>query len=66
MTNYRTNLEGNISSKGLSRQELKLRVARRKGDPKMIVGAQSQLPRVEGVTFQTLHLKGKEIFGSTK
>jgi hypothetical protein len=66
MTNYRTYTKGNLLKIGLSRQELKIRVARRSGDPKKIVDTFSQLPNMEGVTARILHLKGKETFGSTK
>jgi hypothetical protein len=41
-------------------------VARRSGDPKKIEEALSQLPRVEVATTRIPHLKGEEIFGSTK
>jgi hypothetical protein len=50
----------------LSKQELKLRVARRSGDPKKIVEALSQLLGVEVATTWIPHVKGEEIFGSTK
>jgi hypothetical protein len=66
MTNYRAYLKGNFSRKGSSRQELKLRAARRSVDPKKIIDALSQLPGVEGVTTQISHLESKDIFGSTK
>jgi hypothetical protein len=36
MTNYRAYLKGKASGTGLSKQELKLRAARRSGDPKKI------------------------------
>jgi hypothetical protein len=45
---------------------LKLRAARRSGDPKKITEVLSQLPGVEVATTRILHLEGKEIFGSTK
>jgi hypothetical protein len=66
MTNYRAYFKGKSSGTGPSRQELKLRMARRSGNPKKIVEALSQLPRVEVSTTQIPHLEGKEIFGSTK
>jgi hypothetical protein len=63
---YRAYFKGKSSGTGPSRQELKLRMARRSGNPKKIVEALSQLPRVEVSTTQIPHLEGKEIFGSTK
>jgi hypothetical protein len=66
MTNYRAYLKGKSSGTGPSKQELKLRAARRSGDPKKIVEALSQLLGVEVATTRILHLEGKEIFGSTK
>jgi len=45
---------------------LKLRVARRSGDPKKMVEALNILPGVEGVRTRIPHLEGEEIFGSTK
>jgi hypothetical protein len=47
MTNYRAYLKGKASGTGPSKQELKLRAARRSGDPKKIEEALSQLPGVE-------------------
>jgi hypothetical protein len=66
MTNYRAYLKGKSFGTGPSKQELKLRAARRSGDPKKIVEALSQLPGVEVATTRIPHLEGKEIFGSTK
>jgi hypothetical protein len=66
MTNFRAYLKGKASGTGPSRQELKLRAARRSGDPKKIVEALNQLPRVEVATIRISHLEGEEIFGSTK
>jgi hypothetical protein len=66
MTNYRAYLKGKASGTGLSKQELKLRAARRSGDPKKIEDAFSQLLRVEMATTWIPHLEGKEIFGNTK
>jgi hypothetical protein len=66
MTNYRAYLKGKASGTGPSKQELKLRAARRSGDPKKIEEALIQLSRVEVATTQIPHLEGKEIFGSTK
>jgi hypothetical protein len=65
-TEGKLGFKGNIFGTCPSRQELKLRAARCSGDPKKIVGALSQLPGVEGVTTQILHLEGEEIFGNTK
>jgi hypothetical protein len=66
MTNYRAYLKGKASGTGPSKQELKLRAARRSGDPKKIDEALNQLPGVEVATTQIPHLEGKEILGSTK
>jgi hypothetical protein len=66
MTNYRAYLKGKASGAGPSKQELKLKAARRSGDPKKIEDALSQLPGVEVATTRISHLEGEEIFGSTK
>jgi hypothetical protein len=66
MTNYRAYLKGKASGTGPSKQELKLRAARRSGDPKKIEEALSKLPGVEVATTQIPHLEGEEIFGNTK
>jgi hypothetical protein len=66
MTNYRAYFKGKASGTGLTKQELKLRAARRSGDPKKIEEALSQLPGVEVATTRIPHLEGEEIFGSTK
>jgi hypothetical protein len=60
MINYKA------SGTGPSKQELKLRAARRSSDPKKITEALNQLPGVEVATTRIPHLEGKEIFGSTK
>jgi hypothetical protein len=64
ITNYRAYLKGKASGTGLSKQELKLRTARRSGDPKKIEEVLSQLPEVEVATTRIPHLEGEEIFGS--
>jgi hypothetical protein len=66
MTNYRSYLKGKALRTGSSKQELKLRVARRTNDPKKIEEVLSQLPGVEVATTRILHLEGEEIFGNTK
>jgi hypothetical protein len=66
MTNYMAYLKGKASGTGPSKQELKLRAARRSGDPKKIEEALSQLLGVEVATTRIPHLEGEEIFGSTK
>jgi hypothetical protein len=66
MTNYKAYLKGKASGTGPSKQELKLRAARRSDDPKKIEEALSQLPGVEVATTWIPHLEGEEIFGSTK
>jgi len=66
MTNYRAYLKGHASGSGLSEGELKLRVARRSGDPKKIVEALNTLPGAQDIGSRIPHLEGEEIFGSTK
>ena len=66
MTNYRAYLKGHASGSGPSKGELKLRAARRSGDPKKIAEALNSLPGSEGVGTRIPHLEGEEIFGSTK
>ena len=66
MTNYRAYLKGYASRSGSSKGELRLRVARRSGDPKKIAQALNTLPEAEGVGTRVPHLEGEETFGSTK
>jgi hypothetical protein len=66
MTNYRAYLKGKSFGTIPSKQELKLRVARRSGDPKKIAEALNQLLGVEVATTWISHLEGEEIFGNTK
>ena len=66
MTNYRAYLKGYASGSGLSKGELRLRAARRSGDPKKIAEVLNTLPRAEGVGTRIPHLEGEETFGSTK
>jgi hypothetical protein len=66
MTNYRAYLKGKASGTGPSKQELRLRAARRSSNPKKIKEALSQLPGVEVATTRIPHLEGEEIFGNTK
>ena len=66
MTNYRAYLKGYASGSGPSKGELRLRAARRSGDPKKIAEALNTLPGAEGVGTRVPHLEGEEIFGSTK
>jgi hypothetical protein len=66
MTNCRAYLKGKASGTGPSKQELKLRVARRSSDPKKIEEALSQLLGVEVATTRIPHLEGEEIFGNMK
>jgi hypothetical protein len=66
MINYRAYLKGKASGTGPTKQELKLRAARRSSDPKKIEEALSQLPGMEVATTRIPHLQGEEIFGSTK
>jgi len=65
MTNYRVFLKGHTYGSGLSKEELKLRVARRSGDPKKIAEALNTLSGAEGIGTRVPHLEGEEIFGST-
>jgi len=62
MTNYRGYLRGHASGSGPSKEELKLKAARRSGDPKKMVEALNTLLGVEGVGTRILHLEGEEIF----
>ena len=66
MMNYQAYLKGYASRLGPSKGELRLRAARRSGDPKKIVEALNALPGVEGVGTRIPHLEGEETFGSTK
>ena len=66
MTKYMACFKGKSLRTSLSRQELKLRVARCSGDPKKIVEVLSQFLGVEVATTWIPHVKGEEIFGSTK
>ena len=66
MTNYRAYLKGYASGSGPSKGELRLRAARRSGDPKKIAEALNALPRAEGVGTKIPHLEREETFGSTK
>ena len=66
MTNYWAYLKGYASGSGPSKGELRLRSARRSGDPKKIAEALNTLPRAEGVGTRIPHLEGEETFGSTK
>ena len=66
MTNYRAYLKGYALGSGPSKGELRLRAARRSGDPKKIAEALNSLPGAEGVGTRIPHLEGEETFGSTK
>ena len=66
MTNYRAYLKGYASGSGPSKEELRLRAARRSGYPKKIAEALNKLPGAEGVGTKIPHLEGEETFGSTK
>ncbi len=66
MTNYRSFLNGKTSRSGPSKEELKLRGARRSGDPKKIAEALNVLPGAADVGTRVPHLEGEEIFGSSK
>ena len=66
MTNYRVYPKGYVSGSRPSKGELRLRDARRSGDPKKIAEALNTLPRAEGVGTRIPHLEGEETFGSTK
>jgi len=59
-------LEGIGSESGPFKEELKLRAAHCSKDPKKIVEVLNTLPGSEGVRIRIPHLKGEEIFGSTK
>ena len=66
MTNYPAYLKGYASGSRPSKGELRLRAARRSGDPKKIVEVLNTLLGAEGVGTRIPHLKGEETFGSTK
>ena len=66
MTNYRAYLKGYASGSGSSKGELRLRAARRSGDPKKIAEALNTLPEAEGVGTRVPHLEREETFRSTK
>ena len=66
MTNYRAYPKGYASESGPSKGELRLRAARRSGDPKKIAEALNTLPGAMGVGTRIPHLEREETFGSTK
>jgi hypothetical protein len=66
MTNYRAFLKGKTTRSGPSMEELKLRGARRSGDPKKIAEALNVLPGAVDVATRVPHLEGEEVFGSSK
>jgi hypothetical protein len=66
MTNYKAYLKDKASGTSPSKQELRRRAARCRGDPKKIEEALSQLLGVEVATTRIPHLEDEEIFGSTK
>jgi len=66
VTNYHAYLRGHAFGKGPSKGKLKLRVVRESRCPKKNVEALNTLSRIEGVGTKAPHLKGEEIFGSTK
>ena len=66
MTNYRAYLKGYASGSGPSKGELRLRAARRSGDPKKIAEALNTLLGAKSVGTRIPHLEGEETFGSTK
>ena len=66
MTNYRAYLKGHASESGPSKEELRLRAARRSRDPKKIAKALNTLLGAKGVGTRIPHLEGEETFGSTK
>ena len=64
--NYHVYLKGYASGSRPSKGELRLRTARRSGDPKKIAEALNTLLGAEGVGTRIPHLEGEETFGSTK
>ena len=66
MTNYWAYLKGYASRSGPLKGELRLRAAKRSGDPKKIAEALNTLLGAEGVGTRIPHLEGEETFGSTK
>jgi len=66
MTNYRAFLKGHTCEYGPSKEELKLRAARRNGNPKKIAKALNTLFGAQGIGTRVPHLEGKGIFGNSK
>ena len=62
MTNYRAYLKRYASGSGPSKGRLRLRAARRSGDPKKIAEVLNTLPGAEGVGTRIPHLEGEETF----
>jgi len=59
-------LKGKASKLGPSKEELKLKGARRSGNPKKIVEALNVFPEAANIATYFPHLEGEEVFGSSK
>ena len=66
ITNYRFWLEGGFLGKGPYQTSLKLKVAVRTGDPKLLVEAMRSYHGAEDLNIRNCALEGSELFGSTK
>jgi len=66
MINYYAYLRSHALESGLSKEELKFRVARHSKDPKKIAEVLNTLFGIKGVGTRVPHLEEEEIFGSTK
>lgn len=65
-TNYHAYLKGDQSGTGPHKDELKLRAARRSGNPRTIAEAVSTYSGGDFLNTRIPHLEGEEIFGSSK
>ena len=66
IVNYRSWLRGGPTGKGLDSASLKLKVAARCGDLKLLADAMKSYPGAEDLNTKDCALKGSELFGSTK
>jgi hypothetical protein len=66
IANYRSWLRGGFTGKGPDFASLKLKVAARCGDPKLLADAMKSYPGVEDLNTRDCALEGSELFGSTK
>ena len=66
IANYQAWLKGGLDGKGLDFASLKLKIAARCGDPKILVDAMKSYLGAEGANTRACALEGSELFGSTK